>query len=229
MYTMPRKSNPLRSYGRYKKKHSWVRGAEKSAGKFALGILKHKVLPFLNTEQSFLDTQTSVATINSTHTILQLCNMVQGDDHEQRQGDQVKFTSISIKWTFKLASDSSAPAFIRVMLIRDKQTNGAIYTAGDIFTDASVDDTIVSALNLDNKYRFDVIMNKVIQLNPNGRETHYLKFYKKLDMLVRYGGNAGTIADLNSDSYSLLIVSDIDGGSMPPTGTLYARMRFVDN
>ncbi len=87
----------------------------------------------------------------------------------------------------------------------------------------------ISALNLDNKYRFRIHKRWIFQLNNEGGNSRVLNFYKKFgnDMKIRYDGIVGDISDLTSKSLSLLFISDEPTNT--PSITFFNRMRFVDN
>lgn len=113
------------------------------------------------------------------------------------------------------------------MVVCDKQTNGVIYTPAQLLAAISNVGTLVSPLNLDNKYRFRVLYDKCFTLSKGGIETRYLKWYREINSKIRYGGNAGDITDLDSVSYSIFVVASEPTNE--PSHTRQFRIRFVDN
>ena len=85
--------------------------------------------------------------------------------------------------------------------------------------------------NLDNRDRF-IILADIMPYdqeenisNPSASSGFGYKRYIKCNLETIYGGNAGTIADINSGS--LLIMTNCNGGTL--TGeTGIQRVRFVD-
>ncbi len=179
----------------------------------------------VNVEFKFLD-HIAVSTVSATPTIIQITNAAVGDTAETRDGDQVKLTSIYLNYIITLNASATAST-MRVMLIKDSQTNGAIYTAAQLFADSTANDNLVSPLNLDNKYRFKVLYDRNHIVSSTGKSIIHLKKYIKVSDKIRYGGAAGDITDLNSASYSILAVSN--EATNQPTFQRSFRVRFVDN
>ncbi len=196
-----------------------------------LAMQVRKLKSLMNVEQKFFDV-TSAATniVDGVGAIVQLTNMPQGNTDITRNGAQVKLTS----WTFKaivtispsIAVDGDS---ITVMLIEDKQTNQAIYTTADLLASVANLISVVSSLNLDNKFRFKVHKRWIFQLNSSSGPRKVLKFYKKLgnDLKLRFDGSTPSIADLTTKSLSLLVISD--AATNVPQITFFNRLRFVDN
>ncbi len=215
----------------YRKSYNKKRSYTSRAGS-ALSIA-HKALTtalmvkrLLNVEFNHHDVQTNLQAIGTTATITQLSNISQGDTSTTRDGDSIKITAISGKYDF-LTNPSATVSIIRIMLVLDKQTNGAIYSIGDLLEDTTAQDILVTPLNLDNKHRFKILWSRKIHLSKTGEGGRTVKFYKKVSIKLRYGTNLGTIADLNSDSLSLVMVST--QATNTPTVTSYTRLRYIDN
>jgi len=196
------------------------------AGQVALHLAK-KAISMMNVEYKHHDVQISVTSVSQTPTITQLTNIGQGDTSSTRDGDSIKITAIHLKGIVALHT-SAATSQYRVMLILDKQTNGAIYNASDVLEDTTAVDNLISPLNLDNKYRFRVLMDKLITLsNGGGNESVTWQRHIKLNQHIRFGGTAGTIADLNTYSLSLMVMSNEP--TNVPNHSIYSRIRYVDN
>ncbi len=189
-------------------------------------VVAYGVKKLLNVEYKFHDVQLTTSAITPTGTIVQLTNIPQGDTDISRDGAQVKLTSTVSK--FFIASNSSAfQTNIRVMLVLDKQTNGAIYTMLDLLKDTDGNDIIVSQLNLDNQYRFRVLYDKVISLSNVGITSAHRAIHKKLQHKLRFESSTPSIADLNSKSFSLVFISNQTTNS--PLVTLFSRIKYLDN
>jgi hypothetical protein len=208
-------------YSKYSKYGNTAYTVSKRALQIALMTKK-----LLNVEYKIIDTQLSLAAISTTANILQLTNIAQGTSDITREGNQIKISSIQFKYYMEINASTTATA-LRFILVQDKQTNGAIYTPGDLLEDASPTDVIVSPNNLGNKFRFRILYNKVHTLSQNGSRMQYKEFYKKVELPIRYDGNAGTIADVNTNSLSMFIVSD--EATNTPIIDMFVRLRFIDN
>ncbi len=180
----------------------------------------------INVEFKFHDVQITATAVSTTATISQLTNIPQGDTDITRDGAQVKVTRLNLKYL--LASHASAAnTAVRLMLVLDKQTNGAIYAIADLLADTTANDIIVSGLNLDNKYRFRVLYNQVVLLNNEGWNNKYHVINKQLQQRLRFESSTPSIADLNSGSLSFVIVSNQTTNT--PLVTMFSRIRYVDN
>ncbi len=219
-YKRYRKSGYYNKYGKRKKNIFWRRGKNKAYH------MAKKALSMINVEYKFHDVVSSSATRNTQPTIIELSNIAQGDTDQTRDGAQIKVTSLLLR-LMSLRHTSSFTSMVRVMLVLDKQTNQAVYVNSDLIADITSQDGIVSPLNLDNKYRFRVLFDKVIAI-PSGHGCNYTNVYlKDLDVKLRYDASTSAIADLTSNSLSLVLFSNEPTNS--PTTSHYVRLRYVDN
>ncbi len=213
-------------------KSKYKRPGYKSCGKMvyndaskALKIAKG-VAALLNVEFYHQDVTRTASAITQTMVIDQLTNLSQGDTNITRTGDQVKYTSLEIKGILTLHA-SATTSQIRFLIVKDKQTNGAQFTAGQLLHDVTANDILVSPRNLDNSHRFVIMHDQMFSLSASGRQS--INFYKKLHMnlRIRYGTNAGDITDLNSDSLFTIFIAN--EATNTPTVTHFTRLRFIDN
>lgn len=174
---------------------------------------------------------TATITFGQTTANVALLNaMAQGTTSATRVGRKVKFTSIQWRWQGSTSASSAGSTPIRMVLVYDKQTNGASAGAALVFAT----DTIDSPMNLNYSDRF-IVLADVLKENlsspasAGGDDSWYIKGYKELNLEGNYGlannGNAGDIATGSILAYfwqngNLLTAS--------PTSTMYSRIRFVD-
>ncbi len=168
--------------------------------------------------------QATDTTMSDAGTIVQLCNMQEGDTNQKRDGGQVRFVSATLNYLVQ-RNASADTSVVRIMLIQDKQTNGAIFALSDLLFDATIVDNIVSPLNLNNARRFKVLYDKQHAVAANNRVVLRKKFLK-LNIPVRYDANAGLITDLTQDSLALVFITDEP--SLVPVITYNVRLRFTD-
>ncbi len=187
--------------------------------------LSYGIKKLMNVEFKFHDVVQTDTAQNQTASIIQLTNIPQGDTSETRDGAQVKLTRLQIKYT--ISAGTADVTFVRCIVVHDSQTNQAIYGIADLLQDTTASDSIVSMLNLDNKYRFSILYNKVHSFSNTGNKAVYKEFMKDLDMRIRFDASTPSIADLTSSSLSIVFIANI--GSNTPSITLFARVRYVDN
>lgn len=198
-------------------------------GNKALRLAK-LALSKMNVEYKILNFQQTLANISSdSPTITNVSVMSQGDTNSTREGDQVKFTRMYARGNVFWNSTAGGVQTVRILVVVDKQTNGNQFTLPILLTDATVGDALISPLNLQNKFRFTILKDIRLNLSEQRPVMSYKIWIPKMAYKVRYGGNAGTVADQNSYSISVVYVSNIPAASNPPTITDFVRMRFVDN
>lgn len=183
----------------------------------------------MNVEVKFFDVSgVAVAIPDGVGTIVQLTNIPQGDTDITRDGAQVKLMSIDFKAFINMSASATAST-VTIMLIVDKQTNQAIYTTTALLHTVTNALSVVSPLNLDNKFRFRVLKRWIFDINNDGRNKKVLKWHHKFgnNMKIRFDNSTSAIEDLTSKSLSLLFIST--EGTNEPTIHFFNRLRFVDN
>lgn len=180
-----------------------------------------KALSLINVEFKHNDNTTSIANQTTSATVQNLFIPTQGDTDTNRNGDSVKVVSLQAK--FDIYHNSSATNTItRIMLIQDKQTNGAVPNASDILSVTSV----IGLRNVDWGKRFNVLFDRKVHTDSTN-PIKFLKFYKKITVHMEFGGNAGSIADINKNSFIVLAISD--EATNGPQINRATRIRFIDN
>lgn len=180
----------------------------------------------INVEIKNFDNQQTAVLITDTPAIIQLSNIAIGDTTNSRDGSQCKMIGVDLNFTL-FQNASAVLTYVRIMLVIDKQTNQAIYTAADLLEDVTQKDAIVSPRNLDNLKRFTVLYDRVFELCVNGDCGAVVKKYFKKDVLLRYDGSTPSIADLTQSSLSLFQVGS--EATNDPSIVSFVRLRFIDN
>ncbi len=190
-------------------------------------MIARGVKALLNVEYKAHTVVAQTSDITDTASATALTNLVQGDTTTTRDGSQVKFTSLRFGYVLK-ANTSATRATVRLMLVHDKQTNEAQATATDVLQDSTPIDAITSAYNIDNVSRFRILYDKVHTLVIAGdTSVVHRTIHKKLNLKVRYDGNAGDVTDLTQDSIFLIMVSDTVTND--PNISFQIRLRYLDN
>lgn len=188
--------------------------------------LAKSVKALLNVEIKNHDTGLTQTAISSTFQVLELTNIAQGDTTLTRDGASLKLVGVNLK--YKLSQHASATnTQVRMLLVHDRQTNQATYSAVALLSDSTIHDAIVSPRNLDNTRRFQVLMDRVHIFSATGRTTSVHSFNKKLNIKIRYDATAAAITSLTQSSLSLVLVSD--EATNTPLITHIIRLRYVDN
>lgn len=199
------------------------------------GAKERKVFPTSSGTITFAcDTTGTLAALN-------VCAV--GDDYTNRDGRQVKITSVFLRGAFTPAQTPWLNNHCRIILFLDKQHNSTTVTTAamlPLLLDSSDAGGITSYtnLNLSNRNRFQIL--KEIEFTGAGGATNAVnnysgsptvrgfKKYLKLDIPVTYSGSAGadTSTIANNVLYMLTIGSVATGsGHLAITAI---RTRFVD-
>lgn len=180
----------------------------------------------VNVERKHFDDQTTATVQSETPILHPLAIVLQNATGTGRNGDQIKTLGSRLSYLIKISASAASTQF-RVLLIQDKQCNGALPAAGDVLEDVTVTDAMVSPINLDNKYRFRILHDKVHQLSISGNQSVYVRRQIKHMFKVRYDATAGAITDLTSNNLFLMLISSETTNT--PVITFHHRLRFVDN
>lgn len=182
-----------------------------------------KALRSMNVEYKTNDYYLNAGITSDTLTITQLTNIQQGTTNKTREGNQIKVVRITISGLVVLSYTNVDYDYVRFMLVYDKQTNGAIYTAADLLATEAPE----GLRNLDNVRRFHVLKDIRLELHNNHSYFKHFKFSVECNHKIRYDANAGTINDLTEGSFSLARI----GLQSMHYSIAYVdtRVRFVDN
>jgi len=198
---------------------------------------KFKRVQASSAELKFKDTTKAQTALASAGTIFNdtLVGMVEGNTDSTRIGNRITARSVMVRGTAKMAATAAATdtsQTVRIIVYLDRQANGATAAVGDILASADYR----SFNNLDNSDRFRTLAEEVIDMHLSGAtpsgaaytygETSKSFFLKaKLNLDIKFKGNAGSVADLSSNNIGVLVISETDG-----IGTLgyIARVRYTD-
>jgi len=182
-------------------------------------------------EKKTIDLAPASYACNTTGSVTALNLVATGTDYTDRIGRKIQMKSCNIIGHFLPEDSSVSPTLCRVMLIYDKEPNGAALPAiTDILKTADSRDQ----LNLDNRDRFIVLRDMFVALgiqtantvgSPTDKE---IKIYYKLDHETIFKSTAATIAAINSGSLLLVTIGDNAAGA-GYNASVSTRVRFLDN
>lgn len=179
-------------------------------------------------ETYYKDYNTTIIPTAGTLNFQLLNGMQTGDTQGTRSGDKVKLQRLELlirayatyngtdAYGMMLPSAYFKEQMTRLLIVLDKQTNGAIYADTDLLD--TVD--ISAKKNVEYSHRFTIKKSKLLRIRPsvlqvqgNNAETN-LGFWRisipfKNTPVIYNGGNAGTVADIAKNSlYLNMIYSD---------------------
>ncbi len=163
--------------------------------------------------------------------VAELTNSAQGSIDSTRNGNQITLKMLEFQAFIVIASAANSSQ-VRVMLVQDKQTNGAGFAVDDVLESVTNLLSLISPKESDNKKRFNLLFDKVFVLNRPGissvqSNVRHIKFRKKLNMKIQYNGTGTTIAALRSNSLALLVISNEPTNE--PTIDHFLRLSYIDN
>lgn len=185
-------------------------------------------------EKKYLDTSFSGAYDSTGELAGAGLNLIpQGTTGTTRVGLKVNITSIHING-YAYSSTTSGSDYVRMMLVLDKQCNGA-YPA---FSDIVQGGVLTAFNNLSNSKRFVVMKDWKILLNTSGIATNFdsntrayastfykIKYDKICNIPVFFDSTAGAITEIKSNN--LIIIAQSLGDDLSGF-TFTCRIRFVD-
>lgn len=235
MAIMPTRRYPLSRYNTPKRRRTFVPGRDRTSGyygRFAgsrgLGELK------------FWDLEINQTVTAAGGAITPSLNLIpQGVTESQRVGRKCTIKAIHWKWQLVLpetdaVTDPASPCTVRMIVYQDKQCNGAAATSANILEDANYQ----SFRNLSNTSRFNIFMDKTVQLNYMGgmasdgagvvsqvRTAKNGTFNKKCSIPIEFDSTTGAITEIRSNNLGVLIVANDAIAIMDSK----VRLRFSDN
>lgn len=178
-------------------------------------------------------------------------NMVTaGGSFYQRIGRRIELLSVDLRANIGPIRTVVANEYIRILIIYDRQPNGAVPTFADILQNVNgsgtTSSTSYSGLNLNNRDRFDVIMDKKVvmptytlaagvitnlgTIDPVA-ETFNIKGYRKLgNRIAQYKADSviPSIADIATGALYIVGVSSVPSGTEGWQMQFSTRVRFSD-
>jgi len=193
----------------------------------AIGQLRRDVASLvrvINTEAKFLDQVWTNVAIDNTGTQIYLSNgMQQGLTASTRQGQSIHMDIYELNFT--ITNNATAiNTYTRVMIVVDKQPNAAaLSTAGILNSVVPSSQYIVG-----QQRRFIMLYDSVFALSTAGPSNLSMAISASTNQHVQYNtGNAGTIADIVTNSVYVILFSDQAVNTTTFNG--YGRLYFRDN
>lgn len=157
-----------------------------------------------------------------------------GDDYNTRDGRVINMKSLLLRVFIYPSATVTSPqgGTVRVLVVLDKQSNGATTAATSAILQSDAYD---SAMNLSNRSRFKVIVDKYVSMNatnysggaltagsPGGR---IVKVFKKFNYQTIYNTTTNVDTAISSGSLNLYIIASTANEFV---ADIFARVRFTD-
>lgn len=176
----------------------------------------------INVEKKYSDI-TFNTTVGTTPNVQTLNALAQGTSAITRTGQSVKFVSNFIRF-YITQNGAATTTQVRLIMFMDRQPNSAGPGTTSLLADST---NILSPLQIGNSKRFRVMFDRLIRLDTNKLNAE-VKLYRKLRFHTEFNtGNAGTIADITTNSLYVMMIADQNTNQ--PTISFWSRVRFIDN
>lgn len=149
-----------------------------------------------------------------TYTLLN--GVAQGTNQGQRIGMQLKNKYLILRLIMNQnAGFVGLSERIRVMLIWDKQPNGAAPTANQLLTITAAGQAFISPININASKRYRIVYDKLYSLQSRGgannvAESKMITIKKNLKLNTKYMDTGATIASIQTNSLYLVTISQED-------------------
>ena len=160
----------------------------------------------------------------------------QGDGPSDRDGRRCVAKSLYVRGTMQLGEGTTSTRtsqVCRFMVVRDKQVNGSTFSHLDLLVNADA----LSHIRLDNRDRFDILIDEMITLNATSggnttnyfpENTQYFEKYVECDVPIDYDGSATTGAVSTHRSSGLFVVlAQAFPDASQCSCKAYVRTRFI--
>ena len=198
-----------------------------------IGAVAHKQsFERKNFDSSLTLTTANASTLFSTLAVLN--PIQQGPSPNERVGRKITMTKFQVRYTFdQIGAVGNFYPSVRVVLIYDRQNNGALPAIGDIFTsDGAAGVGFRSFQNLVNADRFLILADEYIQEKQQSYNSSYggAIFRKDALQAVFNAGTAGTAADIQTGAIYLCFALGGNAIQVSATNTFrfYSRIRYTD-
>jgi len=206
------------------------------------GFVRNRNVPGMRTEKKVIDTNSfTLAVENATGSPALINGCIAGSQNFQRIGRKVNMKSLQIRGVLYPADLTTNAELTRMIVVYDKQANGAAPTFANVVSSQNIAGTVSSLatdmINLDNRDRFEIIRDKVFSFGfgdatsgfapcPGSFEIN--EFIRLADRPVIFNaGTAGTVGDIQSGSLYIFWISTQANATGSTLQASY-RLRFID-
>lgn len=190
-------------------------------------------------EKKFKDTVVETS-VRDTGAIALLNGLTQGTTVLTRIGNQILIKKIHLKFYIEGALFAQTPTIamgvVRILLLWDKQPNGALPALSDILQSTTNTTSITSSMDLDTVQRFNVLWDKrftyanQVTNVPFSEGNQYHEYFVRTNLKTTYAAaSAGDITDIRTGALLLVYVSDSAAAANDPVVSGYVRIRYTDN
>lgn len=196
--------------------------SKKSSGLAELTKKVNKLARETKPEQKHAAFNSTAASVDDAGGISALVAIGPGVTDEQRVGNRIKLTHMSLKGGIRAVGTDSA--IVRVIIYRDKENLTGVPL--NVLRYAGTAQGVMSPYNDDTRQDFAVMYDKTFYVHPGAsNETRLFKFDRKLNASVLWNDAAG----LEQNNIKMLAISSHPTGSVQkPLIHFSGQFKFTD-
>nr|WAE42647.1 MAG: capsid protein [Cressdnaviricota sp.] len=208
-------------------------------------ILRGWINPSRGVELKYIDNSVGFSQVSGVPAIGLLNAAIQGTTANTRTGQEILIKSVQWRIYLKAGTttfSSGLYPLVRILLVLDRQPNGAAFGSTDLFEWSGGATTISTALQatcspiaLKNRKRFIILKDVTSEMDQGHGNCYFHQFYRKVRIKTEYNsGNAGTIGDINTNALFIVIQTSVPSGSNTGSDDIpywggFIRLRFEDS
>jgi len=216
----------------YKKKY------KRPARKYQPRNMEKRITKLEHSEElKYIDYQDTSA-FTTTGVLLNYNQIAQGDDFNQRVGEEVVFKYINLKYRISKTTASAASQGHRFILFWDMQTNGVgpiQFTSTSLTTglldNSTITDPLLVPHNYRTKDRYHILFDKVVIHQPSSTSTLEMTITKKNIKLggakIKYSSSSSAVTALASRSLWLMFLGNASAVTDSTPG-IVCRVWYTD-
>lgn len=161
--------------------------------------------------------------------ITELNDITQGAAVYQRVGTKVVLKSVEVGGVLQIIDeDDTHTGQVRLMVVYDRQPNGAFPTMASILSDnVTGAPAYLTCMNIANRSRYLILRDQLFDIDIGGHgQTQTFKIYTKCSLDSEYGATAGTIGDLTTGALYLVMFA-MSAGDVE-LYSMHSRVRYLD-
>jgi hypothetical protein len=181
----------------------------------------NEIRKLINIETKIFDTA-SASSPDNAGTVIPLNLIAQGVDFQNRVGDSLKMQKL--EFNFRITIGSGTKTFVRMMVLRDLDNQGATPAVTDILQSAD----ILAPKKYLNQDRFSVLVDEISSLNSVSIPNQVSEYDMAHEGHIKFLGNTAAAASMGKGSLFLLLLSNESAVNAPSVG-YWSRIYFTDD
>ncbi|EJW72196.1 hypothetical protein WUBG_16896 [Wuchereria bancrofti] len=179
-------------------------------------------------ETKFVDTGFTYTAQTATPTFTLMNPLVQGTTNGTRIGNKVQCRGLEVRAAVGLPAAPDNNTTMRVGIVVDFQSNGVVPTVGEIWNNGAAAPNVFASRNLNYIERFKILKDNLVSLSLAGPGVQNLIWHLPADVVTKYIGNTGGVADIETGAIYFYSFSDEAVGPTNPLLAVTARYKFID-